>query len=285
MSKIRDYLELMRMHRPIGTLLLLWPTYWALFLAGHGRPDPLLVLVFGLGVLLMRSAGCVINDYADRNFDAHVARTRDRPLASGRVSPREALGLFFVLVLISASLLLFLNWLTITLSVIALLLAATYPFFKRFTHLPQAYLGIAFGWGIPMAFAAQTGQVPKLAWLLLAANIAWVLAYDTAYAMADRPDDLKIGIKSTAILFGRFDRLMIALLHGLALGFLYWVGRLAELSWPFDLSLLLAAGLALYEQWLIRDRDRTRSFQAFLHNNWIGMTIFVGILGGLYIAV
>ncbi|MEK8089859.1 4-hydroxybenzoate octaprenyltransferase [Thermithiobacillus plumbiphilus] len=283
MSKIRDYLELMRMHRPIGTLLLLWPTYWALFLAGRGHPDPLLVLVFGLGVLLMRSAGCVINDYADRDFDAHVARTRDRPLASGRVSPREALGLFVVLVLISASLLLFLNWLTIALAVIALLLAATYPFFKRFTHLPQAYLGIAFGWGIPMAFAAQTGQVPNLAWLLLAANIAWVLAYDTAYAMADRPDDLKIGVKSTAILFGRFDRLMIALLHGLALGLLYWVGRQAGLSWPFDLSLLLAAGLALYEQWLIRDRDRLRSFQAFLHNNWIGMTVFAGILGGLYI--
>lgn len=283
MSKIRDYLELMRMHRPIGTLLLLWPTYWALFLAGRGHPDPLLVLVFGLGVLLMRSAGCVINDYADRDFDAHVARTRDRPLASGRVSPREALGLFVVLVLISASLLLFLNWLTIALSVVALLLAATYPFFKRFTHLPQAYLGIAFGWGIPMAFAAQTGQVPALAWLLLAANIAWVLAYDTAYAMADRPDDLKIGVKSTAILFGRFDRLMIALLHGLALGLLYWVGRQAGLSWPFDLSLLLAAGLALYEQWLIRDRDRLRSFQAFLHNNWIGMTVFAGILGGLYI--
>lgn len=281
--KIRDYLELMRMHRPIGTLLLLWPTYWALFLAGHGHPDPVLVLVFGLGVLLMRSAGCVINDYADRNFDAHVARTRDRPLASGRVSPREALTLFFILVLISAGLLLFLNPLTIALAVIAVFLAATYPFFKRFTQLPQAYLGIAFGWGIPMAFAAQTGSVPALAWLLLAANIAWVLAYDTAYAMADRPDDVRIGVKSTAILFGRFDRLMIALLHGLALILLFWVGQLAGLAWPFDLSLLLAGGLALYEQWLIRDRDRQRSFQAFLHNNWIGLTIFVGVLGGFHL--
>ncbi|MEW5792060.1 MAG: 4-hydroxybenzoate octaprenyltransferase [Pseudomonadota bacterium] len=282
MSKLRDYLQLMRAHRPIGTLLLLWPTYWALFLAGQGRPRLDLLVVFTLGVFLMRSAGCVINDYSDRRFDAHVARTRDRPLASGRVTPREALGLFAVLVGLSATLLFFLDPLTIGLAVVALLLAATYPLFKRFTHLPQAYLGLAFSWGIPMAFAAQTGQVPLLAWVLLVANVCWVLAYDTAYAMADRADDVKIGVKSTAILFGRFDRLMIALFHGMSLAFLAWAGYLAQLAWPFYLSLLLAALLAGYEQWLIRARDPALSFRAFLHNNWFGLTVFAGMLAALH---
>ncbi|MEW6611608.1 MAG: 4-hydroxybenzoate octaprenyltransferase [Pseudomonadota bacterium] len=282
MSKLRDYLQLMRAHRPIGTLLLLWPTYWALFLAGQGRPRLDLLVVFTLGVFLMRSAGCVINDYSDRRFDAHVARTRDRPLASGRVTPREALVLFAVLVGLSATLLFFLDPLTIGLAVVALLLAATYPLFKRFTHLPQAYLGLAFSWGIPMAFAAQTGQVPLLAWVLLAANVCWVLAYDTAYAMADRADDVKIGVKSTAILFGRFDRLMIALFHGLSLAFLAWAGYLAQLAWPFYLGLLLAALLAGYEQWLIRARDPALSFCAFLHNNWFGLTVFAGMLAALH---
>lgn len=282
MSKLRDYLQLMRAHRPIGTLLLLWPTYWALFLAGQGRPRLDLLVVFTLGVFLMRSAGCVINDYSDRRFDAHVARTRDRPLASGKVTPREALGLFAVLVGLSATLLFFLDPLTIGLAVVALLLAATYPLFKRFTHLPQAYLGLAFSWGIPMAFAAQTGQLPLLAWVLLAANVCWVLAYDTAYAMADRADDVKIGVKSTAILFGRFDRLMIALFHGLSLAFLAWAGYLAQLAWPFYLSLLLAALLAGYEQWLIRARDPVLSFRAFLHNNWFGLTVFAGMLAAFH---
>lgn len=284
MSKLHDYLQLMRAHRPIGTLLLLWPTYWALFLAGQGRPRLDLFVVFTLGVFLMRSAGCVINDYSDRHFDAHVARTRDRPLASGRVTPREALGLFAVLVGLSATLLFFLDPLTIGLAVVALLLAATYPLFKRFTHLPQAYLGLAFSWGIPMAFAAQTGQVPLLAWVLLAANVCWVLAYDTAYAMADRADDVKIGVKSTAILFGRFDRLMIALFHGLSLAFLAWAGYLAQLAWPFYLGLLLAALLAGYEQWLIRSRDPALSFRAFLHNNWFGLTVFAGMLAALHMS-
>lgn len=284
MSKVAAYLQLMRVHRPIGTLLLLWPTYWALFLAGRGYPRPELLFIFTLGVFLMRSAGCVINDYVDRDVDPHVDRTRDRPLASGRVTPTEALWLFAGLTALSAVLLLFLNALTLLLAGVALLLAVTYPFFKRFTHLPQAYLGLAFGWGIPMAFAAQANALPLPAWLLLLANIFWVLAYDTAYAMADRPDDVKIGVKSTAILFGRYDRLMIAVFHALALACLAGTGGLADLGWPFFAALLGAAGFAAYEQWLIRDRDRKRSFRAFLHNNWIGLIVWVGIVLGLYTA-
>jgi len=228
--KLKDYAQLMRLHRPIGILLLLWPTLWALWIAGQGRPDPHIFVVFVLGVVLMRSAGCVINDYADRDFDPHVERTRDRPVAAGRVSPREALALFAVLCLIAFALVLTLNRLTILLSFAGAFLAATYPFLKRYSHLPQFYLGMAFGWGIPMAFAAQTGGVPGLAWILFVANIFWAVAYDTAYAMVDRDDDLKVGVKSTAILFGRHDRALIFVFHMVTIALLALTGALAGLG-------------------------------------------------------
>ncbi len=272
------YVRLMRLHRPIGSLLLMWPTLWALWLAGEGHPRPVLVAVFVAGVLIMRSAGCVINDYADRDFDAHVWRTRDRPIAAGEVSPRAALALFFGLCLLAALLALWLNIFTIELSVVAVALAASYPFFKRFTHLPQVYLGLAFGWGIPMAFAAETGRIPLMAWVLFAANIAWTVAYDTAYAMADRDDDLKIGVKSSAILFGRWDRHMVALNHAIALCLLYAVGVMAHLGPVYDGGLGLALGFALYEQGLLRERRPLDCFRAFLNNNWFGGSVFVGLV-------
>ena len=272
------YMRLMRLHRPIGSLLLLWPTLWALWLAGRGHPRPVLVAVFVAGVLIMRSAGCVINDYADRDFDAHVWRTRERPIASGEVSPRAALVLFASLCLLAAMLALWLNTFTIELAFVAVALAASYPFFKRFTHLPQVYLGLAFGWGIPMAFAAETGHIPPVAWVLFIANIAWTVAYDTAYAMADRDDDLKIGIKSTAILFGRWDRAMVALSHALTLGLLYIVGVMAHLGLVYDGGLGLALGFALYEQGLLRERRPLDCLRAFLNNNWFGGSVFVGLL-------
>lgn len=278
LARLLAYWRLMRLHRPIGSLLLLWPTLWALWLAKNGHPDPGLTAVFIVGVVLMRSAGCVINDYADRGFDAHVWRTRERPLASGEVSPREALRLFAVLCLLAASLAFWLNTLTIELSVVAVALAASYPFFKRFTHLPQVYLGLAFGWGIPMAFAAETGRVPALAWVLLVANIFWTVAYDTAYAMADRADDEKIGVKSSAILFGRWDRIMIAFCHGVALGLLYGAGRMAQLGSWYDGGLLLAAGFALYEQKLLWARRPVDCFRAFMNNNWFGGSVFAGLV-------
>ncbi|WP_367184292.1 4-hydroxybenzoate octaprenyltransferase [Acidiferrobacter sp.] len=272
------YVRLMRLHRPIGSLLLLWPTLWALWLAGRGHPDPILVAVFVAGVLIMRSAGCVINDYADRDFDGHVWRTRERPIASGEVSPRDALIVFAGLCLLAALLAFWLNTFTIELAFVAVALAASYPFFKRFTHLPQVYLGLAFGWGIPMAFAAETGRIPLLAWVLLAANVAWTIAYDTAYAMADRDDDLKIGVKSSAILFGHWDRAMVALSHAIALGLLYWAGVMAHLGPLYDAGLGFAAGFALYEQGLLRDREPRDCFRAFLNNNWFGGSVFVGLV-------
>ncbi|MGC8503234.1 MAG: 4-hydroxybenzoate octaprenyltransferase [Acidithiobacillus sp.] len=279
-EKWRAYAALMRIDRPIGTLLLLWPTYWALWLAAGGNPPLGVFLIFTAGTFLMRSAGCVINDYFDRDFDRHVARTCQRPLAAGVVTPREALVLFLLLCLGAAALLPFLNGLTILLAGGAVLVTVTYPLCKRFTHLPQAYLGLAFSFGIPMAFAAQTGHVPALAWWLMLANVCWVLAYDTAYAMADRPDDLKIGVKSSAILFGRYDRLAIAGFHGMMLLILALIGLDLQLHWPYFLSLSLAALLAAYEQSLLRG-DRDQAFRAFLHNNWLGMVIFGGIMGGL----
>ena len=272
------YMRLMRLHRPIGSLLLLWPTLWALWLAGDGRPAPALVGVFVAGVLIMRSAGCVINDYADRDFDPHVWRTRDRPIASGEVSPREALVLFGVLCLLAAGLTRWLNLFTVELSLVAVALAASYPFLKRFTHLPQVYLGLAFGWGIPMAFAAETGRIPSVAWVLFAANIAWTVAYDTAYAMADRDDDRKIGVKSTAILFGRWDRIMVAISHAVALGLLYGVGVMAHLGPVYDGGLALALGFALYEQRLLYARRPVDCFRAFLNNNWFGGSVFAGLV-------
>ncbi|ENO8810098.1 4-hydroxybenzoate octaprenyltransferase [Photobacterium damselae subsp. damselae] len=276
-TKARAYWQLARFDRPIGSLLLLWPTLWALFLAAEGWPSPHVLVVFVLGVIFMRAAGCVINDFADRNFDGHVKRTCQRPMPSGKVSEREALGLFGLLVLISFLLVLTMNTLTISLSVIGLALAAAYPFMKRYTHLPQLVLGVAFGWSIPMAYAAQSGQLPLAAWLLFAANILWTIAYDTQYAMVDRDDDLKIGIKSTAILFGRFDKMIIGMLQLGTLLLLTAVGGVLGLSQIFYWFLLLAAMLFVYQQMLIKQRQREDCFRAFLNNNYVGMVICIGL--------
>jgi len=275
------YWRLMRFDRPIGILLLLWPTWWALMFAGSGLPSLKNVLIFTAGVIVMRAAGCVMNDVADRNFDPHVERTQGRPLASGELTLRQALTVFGVLMLIALALVLMTNRLTILLAFAGALLAITYPFFKRITHLPQMVLGMAFGWGIPMAFAAETEGIPNLAWALLAVNILWAVIYDTLYAMVDREDDLAIGVKSTAILFGRNDRTILKVLMTgmiLALGLIGWQ---LGLSWPWFLGLLMAAGLFARQQWIIRDRERHRCFQAFLENNWVGFAIFLG-LGGHY---
>ena len=277
-ERLMDYARLMRLHRPIGILLLLWPTLWALWIAAQGRPGLHILAVFVLGVVLMRSAGCVINDYADRDFDPHVERTRARPIAAGRVTPREALVLFATLCLIAFALVLTLNRLTILLSFAGAFLAATYPFVKRFTHLPQFYLGAAFGWGIPMAFAAQTGGIPPVGWTLFAANVCWAVAYDTAYAMVDRDDDHKVGVKSTAILFGRHDRAMVFLFHVLTLSLLAYSGALAGLGLRYYAGLAAAFGFVLYQQHLMRDRTRDGCFRAFLNNNWFGAAVFAGLL-------
>ena len=282
MKAIRErldlYEKLMRLDKPIGILLLLWPTLWALWLSSGGRPNLLLVWIFVLGTVLMRSAGCVINDYADRNFDPHVERTKERPLAAGRVSGKEALLLFVGLSL--AAFLLILPILTkqfLLLAVVAVFLAASYPFTKRFFAIPQAYLGIAFGFGIPMAFSAHLGQVPPVAWWLLLANVFWAVAYDTQYAMVDRPDDLKIGIKTSAITFGRFDVLAVMLCYAVTLGILAGVGVGLKLGVFFFGGLVVAAALAVYHYTLIRDREPAACFRAFLHNNWFGAAVFVGV--------
>jgi 4-hydroxybenzoate polyprenyltransferase len=277
-QRLREYALLMRLHRPIGILLLLWPTLWGLWFAGQGHLNLHVAAVFVLGVVLMRSAGCVINDYADRGFDPHVERTRERPIAAGRVNPREALALFAALCLIAFALVLTLNRFTILLSFVGAFLAATYPFLKRWTHLPQFYLGVAFGWGIPMAFAAQTGAVPPLAWVLFLANVCWSVAYDTAYAMVDREDDLKVGVKSTAILFGSYDRLLIGVFHGLTITLLAIAGDLAGRGILYYIGLGLAAALAVYQQYLLRGRTPAGCFKAFLNNNWFGAAVFAGLL-------
>lgn len=277
-SRLDEYAKLMRLDKPIGTLLLLWPTLWALWLAAAGRPDARWLVIFVLGTVLMRSAGCVINDYADRNFDPHVARTRERPLAARRVRPGEALLLAAGLSL--AALCLILPWATpllLGLALVAAFLAASYPFTKRFFAIPQAYLGIAFGFGIPMAYAAQRGELPPTAWVLLLANVFWAVAYDTEYAMVDRPDDLKIGIKTSAITFGRFDVLAVMLCYAAAFGLIAWVGLAEGLGLPFLAGLGAATGLALYHYTLIRARQGPDCFKAFLHNNWVGAAIFAGI--------
>ncbi|MDO6580676.1 4-hydroxybenzoate octaprenyltransferase [Photobacterium sp. SP02] len=280
-TKARAYWQLARMDRPIGSLLLMWPTLWALFLAADGMPDIKVLVVFVLGVFSMRAAGCVINDYADRHFDGHVKRTAQRPLPSGLISEREALGFFAVLSLVSFALVLTMNTLTIQLSVVGLLLAAAYPFMKRYTHLPQLVLGMAFGWAIPMAYAAQSGALPPVAWMLFVANILWTIAYDTQYAMVDRDDDLKIGIKSTAILFGRNDKRIIGLLQLGTLGLLIVVGMQMGLSQLYYWSLLGAAALFVYQQMLIRGREREPCFKAFLNNNYVGMLVWLGMAAGL----
>ena len=276
-TKARAFWQLARFDRPIGSLLLLWPTLWALFLAGDGFPKVDVLLVFVLGVIFMRAAGCVINDFADRNVDGHVKRTANRPMPSGKVSEREALGLFSLLVLVSFLLVLTMNNLTIMLSVVAVILAAAYPFMKRYTHLPQLVLGAAFGWSIPMAYAAQSGALPAVAWLLFVANILWTIAYDTLYAMVDRDDDLKVGIKSTAILFGRFDKLIIGILQLATIMLLIAIGGMLQLSQWYYWALLLASALFVYQQMLIQARQREQCFKAFLNNNYVGMVIFIGI--------
>ena len=276
-ERIVQYALLMRVHKPIGSLLLLWPTLWALWIAGAGEPDAGIVLVFVAGVFVMRSAGCVINDYADRRIDPHVRRTKDRPIASGRVKPGEALVLFSALCLVGLGLVLTLNGLTVALSFAGAALAAGYPFMKRWTHLPQIHLGVAFGWGIPMAFAALTGGTPPLAWLLLAGVVAWALAYDTMYAMADREDDLRIGVKSTAILFGSADRAFVGASQLAVLAVLLLAGREAGLGVFYNSGVAMGAALFLYQQHLIRDREPAACFSAFLNNNWMGALVFAGI--------
>ncbi|WEM42393.1 4-hydroxybenzoate octaprenyltransferase [Photobacterium sp. DA100] len=284
MTKMKAFWQLARFDRPIGSLLLLWPTLWALFLAAEGMPNPHVMLVFVLGVIFMRAAGCVINDFADRNFDGHVKRTAQRPMPSGKVSEREALALFGLLVLVSFLLVLTMNTLTIMLSVVAVILAAAYPFMKRYTHLPQLVLGMAFGWSIPMAYAAQAGELPAVAWLLFVANILWTIAYDTQYAMVDRDDDVKVGIKSTAILFGRFDKMLIGLLQLGTLVLLIAVGAIEGMSQVYYWCLLLASSLFVYQQMLIRGREREPCFKAFLNNNYVGMLICIGIVVSTYLA-
>jgi 4-hydroxybenzoate polyprenyltransferase len=282
-ERLYHYALLMRLNRPIGIFLLLWPTLWALWIGSAGRPDPLALIVFVLGVVLMRSAGCVINDYADRDIDPHVQRTAQRPLAAGKVSPREALILFAVLCLIAFLLVLLMNRLTVLMSFAAVLLAVSYPFAKRYTHLPQVHLGAAFGWAVPMVFAAQTGSVPQVAWLLFIATVLWATAYDTMYAMVDRADDLRIGVKSTAILFGDADRVIIGFIQGLMLSAMILIGMRVHLGWPYYAGLSVALGLAVYQQVLIKDRTPALCLKAFLNNNWFGAAIFAGIVAHYFL--
>ena len=284
-ERLSLYIQLTRLHRPIGILLLLWPTLWGVWIAGNGRPAWRIVLIFALGTVLMRSAGCAINDYADRHIDKHVKRTRERPVTSGRLAPREALWLAAALALISFLLILPLNTLTLLLSVPAVFLAASYPFTKRFFAIPQAYLGIAFGFGIPMAFAAQLDSVPPVAWLLLIANVFWAVAYDTEYAMVDRDDDIRLGIHSSALFFGKYDVAAVMGCYAVTLGLLGAAGQIAGLGLAYYSGLLVAAGIALYHYALIKNRSREACFKAFLHNNWFGATVFAGIVLGYLLRI
>ncbi len=278
-ERLGHYIALTRLNRPIGILLLLWPTLWAIWISSEGRPNTVILAVFVIGTILMRSAGCAINDYADRDFDAHVKRTARRPLAAGKISPHEALVVAGVLALIAFFLVvMFLNRLTLTLSFAALFLAAIYPFTKRFFAAPQAVLGVAFGFGIPMAFAAQTDGVPPIAWWLLLANVFWTIAYDTEYAMVDRDDDVKIGIKTTALLFGRHDVALVMACYASMLLLMVFVGNVSAMGWPYYVGLAIAGGIAMFHYTLIRGRDREQCFKAFLHNNWLGFTVFCGIM-------
>ncbi|AKH37006.1 MULTISPECIES: 4-hydroxybenzoate octaprenyltransferase [Nitrosomonas] len=276
-ERLIAYAKLIRLDKPIGILLLLWPTLWGLWLAAEGLPDLMILLIFVMGTVLMRSAGCAINDFADRRIDPHVERTKNRPLAAGIVTPKEAVLLAAGLSFCAFLLVLPLNQLTWLLSVGALFLAGTYPFTKRFFAMPQAYLGIAFSFGIPMAFAAQTGELPAIIWLLLVANLCWVIAYDTEYAMVDKMDDLKIDIKTSAITLGRFDITGIMLCHTIFLGIMVYVGWLLQRGVPYYLSLAAVLGLVGYQYALIRERNPANCFKAFLHNNWVGATVFAGI--------
>ncbi|MBL8377591.1 MAG: 4-hydroxybenzoate octaprenyltransferase [Burkholderiales bacterium] len=276
-DRLTQYERLMRLDKPIGTLLLLWPTLWALWIAADGAPSWWLLWIFSLGTLLMRSAGCVVNDWADRDFDRHVKRTADRPLTAGTVSQTEAWMLAAFLALCALALIIRLPRLVLLLSVVAVFLAVSYPFTKRFFALPQAYLGVAFGFGIPMAYAAVLERLPAECWWLLAANILWAIAYDTEYAMVDRDDDVKIGIRTSAILFGRFDVAIVMACYAGALAILAWVGRGAGLGVYFYAGLVVAVGIALYHYKLIAKRTREGCFKAFMHNNWLGAAVFAGI--------
>jgi len=277
-GRMRDYIALMRLDKPIGIFLLLWPALWALLVAAQGRPDIRIVAIFVLGVVLMRSAGCVINDYVDRDFDRYVARTGDRPLTAGRISAPAALVLFGVLCLLALGLVLLLNTLTILLSLGGVLLAVIYPFMKRVTHLPQVVLGAAFGWAVPMAFAAQSGTVPQVGWLMFTTTVLWATVYDTMYAMVDRQDDIALGLKSTAILFGDADRQIIGLLQAMVLACLVMIGFQAKLGMIYYTGVAVGGALFVFQQRLIRYRERDDCFRAFLNNNWFGLAVFLGIL-------
>ena len=276
--KLDAYERLVRLDKPIGTLLLLWPTLWAVWLASYGHPTFTVLVVFGVGTLLMRSAGCAVNDFADRRFDPHVERTRTRPLAAGEIGPGEALAVGAVLAGVAFVLVLFLNRFAILLSVLALAIAATYPFAKRFFSLPQAYLGVAFGFGIPLAYAAVLNRLPLDCWALLGANVCWAIAYDTEYAMVDREDDRKIGIRTAALTLGRFDVAAVMACYGATLAILAWVGWYLHLRWPYYAGLGVAAALMGHHYLLIRGRSREGCFKAFRHNNWVGAAIFAGIV-------
>ena len=278
LDRLQQYWLLARFDKPIGILILLWPALWALWLASDGKPDLLVLIVICCGVVLMRAAGCVINDYADRDFDPHVERTKLRPIAAGKVKPKEALIVFAVLCLSAFALVLLLNKYTIMLSFGGVFLAASYPFMKRYTQLPQAYLGIAFGWAVPMSFAAQVNEIPPVAWVLYLAVVLWALVYDTMYAMVDKEDDLKIGVKSTAILFGDKDREIMAVLQIIVLLLMIQVGRLQDLSWIYYAVLICASGFFIYQQKLIFYRDKADCFKAFLNSNYFGLTVFIGFV-------
>jgi len=276
--RLRDLVELARLHRPIGIWLLLWPVLWAIWIAGASHPSPNVLVIFVLGTVAMRSAGCVINDLADRDFDPFVKRTRDRPIASRRIAPLEAVAWFLVLIGIALLLVLQLDPFTVRMSVVGAALAVTYPLFKRFFPLPQFYLGVAFSWGVPMVFNAQTGAIPRVAWIIFFAGVIWAAIYDTMYAMVDREDDLKIGVKSSAIVFGDMDKLIIGVLQALMLFTLYLVGKNMEFGHWYHMGLLGAAVFFGYQQWLIRNRQPEACFKAFLNNQYVGLAVFIGIL-------
>lgn len=276
-ERLALYAKLVRIDKPIGTLLLLWPTLWGLFIAADGFPEPLVLCVFVVGTFLMRSAGCAMNDYFDRDVDRHVARTENRVLTAGLIQPREALYVAAALGLFSFALVLLLNRLTILLAFVAAILAVTYPLFKRFFAIPQAYLGIAFGFGIPMSFAAIQGQIPIVAWVMLLANVCWAIAYDTEYAMVDRNDDIRLGLKTSAITFGQYDVVLVALFYILALSLLSVVGYMLAYDWPYYCGLLTGFGIAVMHVYWIRGRERQSCFKAFLHNTWLGAAVFGGI--------
>lgn len=285
LKKLPFYLQLIRLDRPIGIYLLLWPTLWGLWIASEGVPELGILSIFVLGVILMRSAGCAINDYADRHIDQHIERTKNRPLVTGKVSAKEALFIFAMLSLLAFLLVLQLNITTVLMSGVAVVLAASYPFMKRFHSLPQLHLGAAFAWAIPMAFTAVNNVMPPLeAWLLFAATLCWTVAYDTCYALSDKQDDLKIGVKSSAILFAQYDQLIIAILQIATLILLIWTGILVNLGSFYFVSLLIAAGLFIYQHVMIKQRDPQRCLHAFLHNNWVGMVIFIGLIGDYFLS-